>query len=193
MSDSLFSINEILDNPNLIPSTAGIYYWYFNENTIPHLINLHKCKKVQGNYLLMYVGISPSRKNSHQSLRSRIISNHLHGNASSSTLRRSLGCLLSEDLGIQLRCTENGKRVKFFTGINENGERILTQWMRENAHISWEEVNEPWNMEPEIIQTGFYPLNLEHNEHNENYPILSEIRKECLNNARRLPQLLATN
>jgi hypothetical protein len=183
------SIKDILDNPKQIPDRAGIYYWYFKENSIPHLINLHKCKKAHDNFLLMYVGISPGRANSSQTLQTRVLKKHLGGPAHTSTLRLSLGCLLAETLGIQLRLIGNEDNVKFFSADEGDGEKDLTEWMKNNALISWEEVNEPWNIEAEIIKIGFFPLNLDDNELNENYPILSEIRKKCIDNARRLPRI----
>jgi hypothetical protein len=59
------------------------------------------CIQFQDLYLL-YVGISPrqpskSGKNNSQNLKARIF-NHFTGNAEGSTLRLSLGCLLSDKL-----------------------------------------------------------------------------------------------
>ena len=50
------------------------------------------------------------------------------GNAEGSTLRRTLGCLLAEQLGIELRRVGSGRRFTFL-----RGEQALSGWMAQNA------------------------------------------------------------
>jgi len=75
-------------------------------------------------FVLLYVGITPgppsaTGKTSRQTLRSRL-RYHFRGNAEGSTLRLSVGCLLSESLRIELRRVGSGLRMTF--GL---GERVL--------------------------------------------------------------------
>ena len=115
----LWSRSEILHQPSLIPANPGLYAWYFKG--IPSRVPTEGCLAWKGSTLL-YVGISPSkptrsdRKSSQQNLRKRI-RYHLQGNAFGSTLRKSLGCLLSETLGIRLQQVgSSGKQIHFAEG-----------------------------------------------------------------------------
>ncbi len=96
-----------------VPRDNGVYGWYFKD--IPGGIPIDDCTQSNG-LTLLYVGLSPSAppKNgkppSKQNLRTRI-QGHMTGNAEGSTLRLSLGCLLSEQLGIQLRRVGSGNHL----------------------------------------------------------------------------------
>ena len=59
---------------------------------------------------LLYTGISPRNTSSSATLRKRINNFHYSGNASSSTLRKTLGCLLAAQLGIKLRQFERQRK-----------------------------------------------------------------------------------
>ena len=73
---------------------------------------------------LLYAGISPKDENSKQNLRKRI-TNHFRGNAEGSTLRLTLGTLLSRESDFPLRRVGSGNR-KTFTHL---GEQWLDKWM----------------------------------------------------------------
>jgi hypothetical protein len=60
------------------------------------------------------------------------------GNASGSTLRLTLGCLLAERLGIQLRRMGSGRRLSFAAG-----EAKLLAWMADNAYVTWPRLISP--------------------------------------------------
>ena len=95
---------------------------------------------------LLYVGISPKPPSavgtpSRQTLRSRL-RYHFRGNAEGSTLRLSLGCLLSQSLGIELRRVGSGRRMTFGAG-----ERVLSDWLERNARVAWLACDEPWRIE----------------------------------------------
>src|SRR3954453_12418557 len=100
-------------------------------------------------------------------LRKRI-ETHYTGNAEGSTLRKTLGVLLADELGIQLRRVGSGKRRTF----GPAGEAALSQWMAENAFVSWLVRDEPWVLEEELIASLDVPLNLQGNAHNHFYPTL---------------------
>jgi len=132
----LWSRSEVLISPSPVPAKPGIYSWCFKE--LPGCVDAAGCIKRDG-LTLLYVGISPKAppKNgaapSRQSLRSRI-RHHYRGNAAVSTLRLTLGCLLSEKLGIELRRVGSGRRMTLSAG-----EQILSEWMRQNAFVCWVE------------------------------------------------------
>lgn len=138
---------------------------------------------------LLYVGISPrrapdnGRPASRQRLRNRV-RYHFKGNAERSTLRLTLGCLLSDELQIELRRVGSGRRFTFAAG-----EAKLSQSMSENVEVTWMTCSEHWLVEPEIIRTLASPLNLEHNAKHPFYERLTAIRREHPLRALSLPVL----
>ena len=122
---------------------------------------------------LLYTGISPreppgnGRRLSRQNLRLRLRA-HYVGNAEGSTLRKTLGYLLSDELGIQLRRIGSGNRNTFV-----NGEQVLSAWMAENAFVSWVTCERPWELETALIAGLDLPLNLEGNSRNRFHQILT--------------------
>ena len=167
---------DVLSSPCPVPKKPGIYAWYFKE--IPPMVPVHGCHTFQG-LTLVYVGISPSREHSKRNLAKRI-KEHYTANAYGSTLRKSLGCLLSETLDIHLqRIGDSGKRTHF-----GEGEHILSNWMAENALVTWVEKEKPWIFEDQIIKQLNLPLNLQGNKSHPFHSTLSRIRKECKGAAR---------
>jgi hypothetical protein len=142
-----------------------------------------------GGLTLLYVGISPKappvngRAASRQTLRSRIRT-HYVGNAEGSTLRKTLGCLLASELGIELRRVGSGNRMTFGPG-----ERALSDWMAENALVSWAIVDRPWELEAELLASLDLPLNLDSNRRNSFHPHLTALRAAAVARARALPVL----
>ena len=111
--DRFWSRAEVLANPSPVSRQPGVYGWYFKN--IPPGVPTDNCR-CQDGLTLLYTGISPNappqngRNPSSQSLGDRI-RYHYRGNAEGSTLRLTLGCLLAEELGIQLRRVGSGKRL----------------------------------------------------------------------------------
>lgn len=169
--DRLWSAGEVLVRPNPVPATAGVYGWHFKvapDAALP-----------AGQ--LLYVGVAPRHTASAQNLRKRIRT-HLRGNASASTLRLTLGCLL----GLELRRTGSSERLTFGTA----GETTLRTWMAENARVCWVNHAEPWVLEAELISLLDLPLNLEQNRHNPFHARLTKLRADACRNARELPVVL---
>ncbi len=138
--ERLYSQAEVRQNDCPVPNSSGVYAWFFKDT--PQGVPTEGCIEFQNKHLL-YVGISPKKpprmgKPSSQNLRKRI-KNHYSGNAEGSTLRLTLGCLLSERLGIELRRVGSGRRMTFHVG-----EKVLSEWMGENAFVSWFVHEEPW-------------------------------------------------
>ena len=99
----LWTRTEVLARPCPVPESAGVYAWFFD--SCPQGVPTEGLVRSVG-LALLYVGISPKPPNvvgtaSRQTLRSRL-RYHSEEMQEGSTLRLSLGCLLSQDLGIQL-------------------------------------------------------------------------------------------
>lgn len=171
----LLSRAEALTRPCPIPAEAGIYAWYFKK--IPSHVPVETCHTFHG-LTLLYIGISPrqptaSGDKSGQNLKKRIRT-HYRGNASASTLRTTLGCLLQDELGIHLQKRPGSERFTF-----GEGESVLSSWMAENAFVAWLVQEEPWKLEQELIRRIDLPLNLRGNELHPFHPILHALRQEC--------------
>lgn len=177
--------DEVISRPCPIPKSPGVYGWWFR--SIPGPIDTSRCVKRDG-LTLLYTGISPSRPPtngkppSRQSLWHRI-RYHYTGNAEGSTLRKTLGILLEDDLAIQLRRVGSGTRRTF----GAVGEKKLSRWMADNALVSWVVHPEPWLLEDQLIATLDVPLNLQGNGHNPFYPVLKQLRARAERTARELP------
>ncbi len=169
-----------------VPKSPSLYGWYFRN--FPTEIPTDDCVSHAGFHLL-YVGISPSalpgngKPPSRQSLQHRV-RHHMAGNAEGSTLRLSLGCLLEEERGIQLRRVGSGNRLTF-----SSGEQWLSEWIHENARVVWNVCDEPWELEKRLISTLHLPLNLDQNRVNPFCAVLSRARRDARIRAKDLPVL----
>lgn len=180
----LFSSQDFISRPCPVPAQPGVYAWFFRE--VPPTVPTDGCVNHNGLWLL-YIGISPKRptrfgRQSQQNLRARIRF-HYHGNAEGSTLRLTLGCLLADQLGIELRRVGSGNQMTF----TKTGEEKLSCWMADNAFVAWEVCNDPWKKEKELIKNQSFPLNLEGNSAHPFHHILSKIRKLAKDKARDKP------
>lgn len=174
LAAQLYTRDEIFAEPDPVPAAGGAYGWWFRE--IPGGIDVTGCEQRDG-LTLLYVGISPGppredgKARAPQDLRKRIRYHFGAGNAGAdgSTLRKSLGVLLGEQLGFVLRRIGSGKRQTF-----AGGEAVLSQWMAENAAVSWVLHPEPWHLEPKLINALVLPLNFQDNDRN---AFASELKK----------------
>jgi len=185
----LYSREDILKNTNLIPAQNGIYAWYFK--TTPNINLFKKYYQIESNakslflqdsfkfknYQLLYIGISPKDTKSKNNIRNRI-KGHMNGNAYGSTLRLSLGCLLSNELNITLN--KYGSSIHF-----GEGEEKLSEWINHNAFVTFQTCEKPWDVEKEAIKTLLLPLNIRDNKNSVFKKPLEEIRK----NAKRMARL----
>lgn len=182
-----YTRDEVLSKPCPIPLSPGVYGWWFR--SFPAGLVAGDCFARDG-LTLLYTGISPKEppKNgaqpSRQTLRKRLISQHYAGNAAGSTLRLSLGCLLSEELGIELRRYGSGKRRHF-----GEGEQFLSGWMRDNVLVSWVVHPQPWILERQLIEELDLPINCDGNSRNAFHATLTAARKEAARRAEELPIL----
>lgn len=180
----LWRRSEVLQRPTPVPAAAGVYAWWFDE--LPADFSTVGCAQ-SGGLTLLYTGISPKRPPqngrapSKSHLRQRIRA-HYTGNAEGSTLRKTLGCLLSAQLGIELRRVGSGTRRTFV-----DGEAALSRWMEDHALVSWVIHERPWELEDSAIATLDLPLNLDGNSRNAFYGELKRVRSRCTTRADELP------
>ena len=180
--ERLYSRQEILSKPSPIPEISGVYGWFFRD--VPPFVLTEGCIRHQ-NMTLLYIGISPDKKNkpqSRQHLKKRI-TNHYAGNAEGSTLRRSLGILLTPESHYPLRRVGSGRRMTF----THNGEQWLDAWMEKNAYVFWVEHETPWELEEDLLSALSLPLNIQGNRSHPFAIELNRLRKEAIHNARELP------
>ena len=86
--------------------------------------------------------------------------NHFeHKTSGFSTLRRSLGALLKDELKLQAIPRDSGKKVYY--KFTPRGEKRLTEWMKKNLRYSFEVVDgDVRARESELIEARKPPLNL---------------------------------
>jgi hypothetical protein len=182
--DRVWSREEVLGRPSPVPAVAGAYAWYFKQ--LPAAIDSTKCVSWSALNLL-YVGISPKAPPasgvgaSRQNLRRRL-RQHYALNAYGSTLRLTLGCLLADQFGIELRRVGSGTRLTF-----ADGEPRLSQWMAANAFVCWVAHERPWELEHALLKTLDLPLNLQGNDHHPFRNYLRTARATARDRARALP------
>ncbi|MBL6082284.1 hypothetical protein JMJ56_30370 [Belnapia sp. T18] len=181
----LISQKQIAEKPCPIPKLPGVYALYFDE--IPPGVPTDGCVRLSG-FTLLYVGIAPKapptngRKASAAHLQQRV-TYHFRGNAAGSTLRLTLGCLLADRLGIQLRRVGNG-RTRTFTNP---GEQRLDAWMADHARVVWVATDRPWQLETELIGDLSLPLNVAGNARHPYCATLKVIRSEAKAAATMMP------
>jgi hypothetical protein len=130
----LYCAAELLIRPSPVPKSPGVYAWYFDK--LPPGIPKDRYHKANG-HTLLYVGIAPMKRinprtrPSTRTLHHRL-RDHFARNAEGSTLRKTLGCLLSDTLDIRLRRVGNGHRQTF----TNPGERQLDKWMAQHARVT---------------------------------------------------------
>ena len=169
-STHLYSRPQVLSKPCPVPAEMGLCAWYFKE--IPDIAPTDGCV-VKDGIKLLYIGIS-------QNIRERV-KYHFRGNAEGSTLRLTLGVLLTGQSGFPLR-VGRGKSMTF----THPGESLLNDWMEQNAFVCWMTHEKPSEVKAKIINRVSPPLNIEGNNH----PFtarLKEMRGEAKRKAREVP------
>jgi len=166
---------DIIIQPCPVPTSPGAYAFYFNKP--PPGIDTSGCHRFD-HHALLYVGIAPKlpptngRAPYKSNLRQRLRT-HYYGNAEGSTLRRTLGCLLSEQLAIKLRRVGSGGRYTF----TNPGEQQLDDWMWQHAFVTWVETSAPWELESQLLSSDLrLPLNVDGNPWREAVAIVRAVR-----------------
>lgn len=138
------------------PASPGIYGWWVKKGALdvpdaPY--------QEQDGHQLLYVGISPRKPSaagrvSNGNLRSRL-GTHATKDASRSTLRRTLGVLLTDELGLTLGVHAGREHY------GPRGEALISRWLIENARVAWAVDPEPWEAEDELLAHSTLALNLD--------------------------------
>ena len=68
-----------------------------------------------------------------------------------------------------------------------NGETVLSEWMQDNAFVTWVTHPKPWIVEEALIPNLSLPLNIQGNADHRFYPLLKEVRAKAVERARELP------
>lgn len=176
---------QVLARPSAVPAEPGVYGWWF-DRSLPGIDDAHAAKRDE--WRLLYVGISPKapprngRPPSSQNLQKRV-RYHFKGNAEGSTLRLTLGALLVDELGIELRRVGSGKRMTF-TAV---GEEVLSGWMADHARVTIQRHPSPWDLESHLIAELDLPLNLDQNNAHPAHKTVSGARRRARERARSLP------
>lgn len=159
-----------------LPSDAGFYAWWTRRGAlcgVPHIPH-----PIDADWGLLYVGVGPVRASSSQTLRSRVIGNHLSGNIGSSTFRLSLAALLLDQLDLEPR--QQGQKV----ALTRDQNQLLSEWQREHLRITWALHKEPWQIEDQVIAALTPPLNLAKNTDHPFHTTMSDARRRLRTRAR---------
>lgn len=138
-----------------VPAEPGIYGWWMRVGRLD--VPPADYREYDG-FELLYVGISPRKpsaagRTSKGNIRKRL-NQHVNGNASQSTLRRTLGVLLTAPLGLTLSL-HNGR------AHYGEGEPLITRWMHENARVACAIDPKPWEAEEELLKHAALALNID--------------------------------
>ena len=179
---SVLSASPLLfsDTPKF-SEKPGIYAFFYEGTTktietIPFLANAP-----------MYVGKTES------SQQSRDANTHFcSGKTGSSTVRRSLGAILRQELSLtptpRNQTDYKNRRFSHFK-FDVPSEQLLTEWMKNHVSISFVEFtgsfNELDSLETEIIQKLIPPINIDKNPMNPHSAALRRLRKTCAELARK--------
>jgi hypothetical protein len=152
-----------------IPENPGFYSWWIAPGSIPGVPH-HPHPLADVDLGLLYVGIAPKFATSKQTLRSRVLKNHLGGNTGSSTFRFSLASLLldAEQFAPTVTATK-------YT-LTRDDNRRLSAWQRAHLFLTWCEQPRPWEVEADVIAAMQPPLNLAENHAHPFYDTLHEAR-----------------
>jgi len=161
-----------------LPDSPGLYFWYYKN--IDELFSKEQKEKLyldsvikSNGYFLLYIGIAKG-----QSIKQRIIDKHLNS-AHVSTLRHSIGSLLANKA--RLKPSLIVEAGKFAIDKDWRVEKRITEFLKENAKISWIIDENPNGLETFLL--GDYrryslPLNINNNLNHPFCEILMGLRKK---------------
>ena len=128
----------------------------------------------------LYIGVSSN-------LSEREFDTHFaEGKTGFSTLRRSIGAILKDQLRLRVRPRGIGASKTDFTNFrfDDEGERRLSAWMLEHLRVAVEPVPQPDELERQLIELACPPLNLK-GWPNPEAPTIRALRRACADEARR--------
>ncbi|MFL0179198.1 GIY-YIG nuclease family protein [Mycobacterium sp. SMC-15] len=153
------------------PAAPGVYAFFLREGAVP---GLH-C----GSGDCLYIGRSSN-------LAQREFDTHFRaGGSGFSTLRRSLGALLIDELDLQPQPRSAGTSDTNYRNyrFDTRGEEALSAWMHGHLEVAVFEEADPKSLEHELVVLAGPPLNLTHWP-NPDAPMIKAARKRCTDRAR---------
>ncbi len=159
MENSFKLFNPMKDNSSNLPNIPGNYLIVLRESSqlppIEITPELHAIDYKGNLYQVIYTGIST------KSIRERDYKQHFtDNNAGKSTLRKSLGSLMGFSKIPRDKNNPHNKKTKF----NEEDEKKLSKWMKENLLIFYnienKEKKQIENLEKKLINDYNPPLNI---------------------------------
>ena len=181
----LWSREEVLARPSIVPATAGAYAWFFR--VVPHPdIALDRCVDRDG-LPLLYVGVAPKAppaggKPPTDRPCGAEFATTMEGTLTGRRSDSRSGVSWRMKLGVALRRVGGGNRLTF-----AEGEQVLSRWMSDNALVAWVASPHPWVLEHELISAVHLPLNLQGNRSNPFWKTLTAVRAAAKARARGLP------
>ena len=152
----LYSRDELLENRETIPQSAGTYVWYIRPKAFPSFVPTAHCWRHAG-LMLAYIGVTgPSSKGLYRRLHA-----HYNRDAGHSNFRLSLGLVLQDVLNLRLL-------PRAHPDFEVGGEKQLSAWLDENAQAAWaitEDRKTAEAIEDRILADHKPVLNTDGNEH----------------------------
>lgn len=173
-----YALRRLADNATRLehleaPAAAGVYAYFLAGGTaLPGVSNPGGGP--------VYVGVSGN-------LAQREFNTHfVAGQTGFSTLRRSIGAILKDQLHLRARPRGTGISKTNFTNyrFDDTGEQRLSAWMHEQLRVAVARVDEPDALERELIALACPPLNLR-GWPNPEARTIRALRKACADEARR--------
>ena len=163
LRDSRSSLSELETT-----ATPGVYAFFLAAGS--ELLGIAQPGKAP-----LYVGTSGN-------LAQREFDTHFRaGQSGFSTLRRSLGALMRDDLGLKPRPRGTGSSATNFRNyrFDDAGEERLSDWMQENLQVAVHPVEDPAALEKDLIGLACPPLNLK-GWANPDAAAIKDARKACV-------------
>ena len=166
MNDISFILfNPLKDKVEMVPDLPGNYIITLRKDSNLPNIGIDITFHIFQGMNVIYTGLAGN------SLRDRDVKKHFNGNAGTSTLRKSLGCLFGYSLIPRDRNFEKNKKTKF----NPEDENQLTIWMKYNLLVFYYPNENYKNLEEELILKYNPPLNLDKNHNAANKEFRNEL------------------
>ena len=155
------------------PSAPGVYAWFVDDVASLPALPVEPTEP-------LYVGVSSDLSVRQQDTHSR------WGRTGFSTLRRSLGALLKDQLELEPLPRGTGPSESNFRSyrFDDAGEEALSAWMLEHLRVSVVACPDPERVESELVALARPPLNLT-GWSNPHAPKIKALRKACVEAARR--------
>ena len=152
-------------------SSPGLYSWWADSTAEALFAQVGYISTGQCIYIGQAGATQPSGKTSSATLKSRILNNHIRGNASSSTFRLTISAILRDPLDLHLVKPES---------VTPDDNRRVSGWIRDHLRVTIMPVddrNSLKKIEQEVIDMLDPPFNLDKRHTTALRQHLKELRK----------------